>query len=187
MKNALRKQMREKRQALSPALHAEKCLNIRHRLEKEAAFTQAKSVLVYLSTPEEVDTHAIVKELLAKDITVYAPRITQDELDLHEIASWEELEPGAMSILEARKGLPKVQPKHIDLILVPGIAFDEHGHRIGYGKGYYDKLLKTISGYKVGLAFSEQMTNEVPYEAHDVPLDLIITDSSSIILNPFTP
>lgn len=187
MKNALRKQMREKRQALSPALHAEKSKMIRQRLEKEAAFNQAKSVLTYLSTPEEVDTHGIMKDLLAKGITVYAPRITKDKLVLCKIDSWEDLEPGAMGILEAREALPEAKVQTVDLILVPGIAFDEHGHRIGYGKGYYDKLLKTIRGYKVGLAFSEQMISEIPSEAHDVPLDLIITDSSSITLNPFTP
>lgn len=187
MKNALRKQMREKRQALSPALHAKKSMNIRQRLEEEAAFEQAQSVLVYLSTPEEVDTHGIVKDLLTKGITVYAPRVTKDELILCKIDSWEALEPSTMGILEARSDVPEAHPQNVDLILVPGIAFDEHGHRIGYGKGYYDKLLKTIRGYKVGLAFSEQVINEIPSEAHDVPLDLIITDSSSITLNPFTP
>lgn len=187
MKNALRKQMREKRQALSPALHAEKSTMIRQRLEKEAAFNQAKSVLIYLSTPEEVDTHGVVKDLLTKGITVYAPRVKKDELILCKIDSWEALEPSAMGILEARGDVPETRVQNVDLILVPGIAFDEHGHRIGYGKGYYDKLLKTVRGYKVGLAFSEQVISEIPSEAHDVPLDLIITDSSSITLNPFTP
>ena len=68
----------------------------------------------------------------------------------------------------------------MDLIVVPGLAFDTRGHRIGYGKGHYDKLLKSTKGYKVGLAFAEQVIETVPDEAHDVPLDLIITDKSLI-------
>lgn len=184
MKNALRKQLREKRKTLSPTSHAEKSEIIRKKLQLEDVFLKAKSLLIYISTPEEVDTHALIKEAFSQNRTLYAPKIFGEKIVLCKIQSWEDLESGNFGVLEP-KTLPEESAQKIDLILVPGIAFDNFGHRIGYGKGYYDKLLKSISGYKVGLAFSEQLINKVPHEAHDVPVDLIITDSALITLNPF--
>ena len=66
----------------------------------------------------------------------------------------------------------------MDLIVIPGVGFDHSGHRLGHGRGHYDRLLKKTRGYKVGLAFEEQLVPELPVEAHDVPVDLLITDQN---------
>jgi 5-formyltetrahydrofolate cyclo-ligase len=180
MKNALRHQMREKRKALSPALHAEKSQKIRERLEELEVFKEAERMLIYVSMGEEVDTHGIIQDALSKNRLIFVPKIVNGEIMICPLYNWEELEPSTFGILEPCTVLEGVPAEHMDLVIVPGIAFDARGHRIGYGKGHYDRLLKTVRGYKVGLAFHEQMIDEVPSEEHDVPLNLIVTDQTLI-------
>ncbi|MFA4814498.1 MAG: 5-formyltetrahydrofolate cyclo-ligase [Candidatus Gracilibacteria bacterium] len=180
MKNAIRNQMREQRQTLSPALHAEKSKEIRHRLEGFPAFKTAGKMLIYVSAKEEVDTHGLIKDALKQGRKVYVPKIQNGSIAICPLYEWKDLEPGTFGILEPCEILEETRPEEMDIIIVPGLAFDVHGHRVGYGKGYYDKLLKRTRGYKVGLAFCEQMIEKVPTETHDVPLDLIITDKALI-------
>ncbi|MEK9160390.1 MAG: 5-formyltetrahydrofolate cyclo-ligase [Patescibacteria group bacterium] len=180
MKNAIRNQMREQRQSLSPALHAEKSEAIRRRLEELPAYQDAKKILIYVSAKDEVATHALIKDALATGRQLYVPKIHEGTLAICPLTTWEDLQPGTFGILEPSDTATPAQPEEMDLIVVPGLAFDTRGHRIGYGKGHYDKLLKSTKGYKVGLAFAEQVIETVPDEAHDVPLDLIITDKSLI-------
>ncbi len=182
MKNAIRNQMREQRQALSPALHAEKSEKIRRLLEELPDFKTAEKILIYVSLGDEVDTHALIKDALELGRTVFVPKIQEGRLTICPLYKWEDLAPGTFGILEPCEIVTEANPEEMDLIVVPGLAFDSRGHRVGYGKGHYDKLLKLTHGYKVGLAFHEQMIEEVPNEEHDVPLDLIITDSS--LINP---
>ena len=177
MKQALRTQIREKRKAISPDLYAKKSAAIREKLEKMPEFQAAKNLLVYVSTNEEVDTHAIIKDCLASGKKIYAPKVEGEHIFICRITDWEQLKPGSFGILEPCEILDPAHPEIMDLILVPGIAFDKRGHRIGYGKGFYDSMLKAGNGLKVGLAFSEQMVDEIPDESHDVSLDLVITDT----------
>ncbi len=182
MKQAIRQKICEKRKALSPDLYAEKSALIREKLESLPEFQDAEKVLVYISTPEEVATHELTKSCIESNKKVYVPKVLNEGLAICPILSWNELKPGAFGILEPCEIPSPTNPEEIDLILVPGIAFDPKGHRIGYGKGFYDSLLKSTRGIKIGLAFHEQIIDEVPAESHDVPLDLIITDS--LILTP---
>ena len=180
MKNAIRNQMREQRQALSPALHAEKSGAICRRLEQLPVYQNAKKILVYVSTKKEVETHGLIKDALAQGRQLYVPKIHDGSLIICPLTKWADLQLGTFGILEPCEILNPAQPEEIDLIIVPGLAFDLRAHRIGYGKGHYDKLLKSTKGYKVGLAFHEQVIENVPNEAHDVALDLVITDKSLI-------
>jgi len=172
--------MREQRQALSPALHAEKSEIICQRLEQLPQYKDAKKILVYVSAKDEVSTHSLIKDALAEGRQLYAPKIQGETLAICPLNTWEDLRPGTFGILEPYEIANPAEPEEMDLIIVPGLAFDSRGHRIGYGKGHYDRLLKSTRGYKVGLAFAEQMLETVPDETHDVPLDLIITDKSLI-------
>ncbi len=95
--------------------------------------------------------------------------------------SWEDLIEGKMGILEPQFALEKGKEPPLDVILVPGLAFDHEGNRLGYGKGHYDRLLKSLSGLKIGLAFKEQILDELPHATHDVPMDIIITDGGPLI------
>ncbi|OGJ43912.1 5-formyltetrahydrofolate cyclo-ligase [Candidatus Peregrinibacteria bacterium RIFCSPLOWO2_02_FULL_48_14] len=180
MKQALRQEMREKRKALSPASYAKKSGEIHKQLENLKEWQSARTVLLYVSNEAEVDTHALLHDALEKNRRVFVPKTVGENLVICPLREWEDLKPGNFGILEPCEIVEEAHPESMDLILVPGLAFDRRGHRLGYGKGFYDKLLKNTRGFKVGLAFSEQVVEELPTEAHDVPLDLIITDSALI-------
>jgi 5-formyltetrahydrofolate cyclo-ligase len=91
--------------------------------------------------------------------------------------------PGVFGILEPRKESARIfNPEEIDLVIVPGVAFDEHRNRIGFGAGFYDRFLESVrpSCAKIGIAFEFQIYDEVPVEEHDIPLDLVITEKRTI-------
>jgi len=180
MKKTIRAEMRERRKALSPASYAEKSRAIRLKLENLPEFMEADKILVYLSTKQEVDTHELVQDCLDNEQVVYAPKIVGDKLVICPVKNWDELKKGTFGILEPCEIIDPEHPNEMDFILVPGVAFDRKGHRLGYGKGFYDKMLKGVEGHIVGLAFQEQMVKEIPKEAHDIPMDIIITDQSII-------
>ncbi|MEJ7556308.1 MAG: 5-formyltetrahydrofolate cyclo-ligase, partial [Aquificaceae bacterium] len=85
------------------------------------------------------------------------------------------LSPGAFCILEPSKG-KEVRPEEVELSLIPGIAFDKAGYRIGYGKGYYDRLFERLGGLKVGVCYEFQVLEEVPRDDWDMPVDLVVTE-----------
>lgn len=142
--------------------------------------------MAYASTSEEVDTHDLIKDCFKKGHTIYIPKVDRNEIKIIPVQHWEVLEPGTFSILEPMISAEAANPEDLDLILVPGIAFDHRGHRLGFGRGFYDRVLKKTKAYKVGLAFHEQIVDEIPNEEHDVPMDLIITDTSLITPNPLS-
>lgn len=172
--------MRERRKALPPSLHAEKSKAIRLRLESTQEFKKAKYILVYISTNDEVNTHEFVKDCLERGNKVFVPKVEKEGLEIYSIKDWNKLKPGNFGILEPFEIPDKTHPSEMDLILVPGLAFDKKGHRVGYGGGFYDKLLKLTKGIKIGLAFEEQIVDKIPAEEHDVALDLIVTDKQTI-------
>lgn len=159
-------------------MHAEKSQNIALRLLELKEYKDAQRVLFYVSTPEEVDTHFLIQEALNQGKEVFAPKIKDEKVWICPLHSYEDLKPGHFGILEPCEPASPTHPAEMDLILVPGIVFDRRGHRIGYGKGHYDRLLKDTKGFTVGLAFDDQIIEEIPNEAHDIPLDLILTNST---------
>lgn len=178
-KELLRTQFREKRRALLPDLAGEKSLAITRKLLELKEYRDATSVLFYVSTPEEVDTHDVIQQTLGLGKKVYLPKIKGEVLAICPLLTFEDLEPGEFGILEPCETATPTHPAEIDLIVIPGVAFDSKGNRLGHGKGHYDRLLKETHGFKVGLAFDEQVADELPTEEHDVPLDLLLTDSHS--------
>lgn len=178
-KQALRKQFREERRTLHPDHREEKNILITSKLLELQEFKDAKSVLFYVSIPEEVDTHKAIQKSFDLQKNVYVPKVAGEQLKICPLLDLEELKPGDLGILEPCEPISQAHPKNIDLIVIPGLAFDQKGHRLGQGGGHYDRLLKETKGFKVGLAFDEQMTENLPTEAHDVPLDLLLTDSHS--------
>lgn len=180
MKHSIRQNFKDKRAAISPNLRTEKSALIRQKLEALAEFQAAKNLLIYVSKNDEVETHELIKDCLNSGKKVYAPKIENDKLTIYEIADWHQLKPGTFDILEPYTDSIEAHPEKADLILIPGVAFDKYGHRLGYGKGFYDRLLKNTKAHKIGLAFEEQIVEKIPAEEHDVALDLIITDQSII-------
>ena len=98
-----------------------------------------------------------------------------------QLLSFDELEPGYYGILTPKKEFIRyIDPKEIDLIIVPGAAFDRQGYRVGFGGGYYDRFLTDLNCMKISIAFGLQIVDKVPREGHDLPVDMIITEKETI-------
>jgi 5-formyltetrahydrofolate cyclo-ligase len=178
MKQALRATMRERRNTISPLLYAEKSTAIREKLENNEEFKNSNRILIYVSKKEEVDTHEILEKLFDSGKEIFAPKVDGEELRLCKILSMEDLAMGSFGVLEPKSCTEMSGPNNLDCILVPGLAFTKNGDRIGYGKGYYDVLLNKTNAHKIGLAFEEQIVDEVPLEDHDARMNVVITDQS---------
>lgn len=111
---------------------------------------------------------------------VAMPRVAGDELSVHWVACREELVPAKFGILEPRADAPSAG-RAFDLILVPGMAFDRAGGRLGRGKGYYDRFLASASGFVAGVCFDDQLVSEVPREPHDARMDAVVTRSEIVL------
>ncbi|MGE9295850.1 MAG: 5-formyltetrahydrofolate cyclo-ligase [Puniceicoccales bacterium] len=173
-KAVLRHQALARRSALLPDQRRASNAAIASRLMSLPEFQQAKSILFYVSFGEEVDTHDIMSRCF-EDKTVLAPRVNGEVLHIHQLTSLDDLEPGAFGIPEPKAETPEVDPAKAEIVIVPGAAFDLHGNRIGYGKGYYDRLLGGVSALKIGLAFDRQLVEYIEPESHDIPMDLLVT------------
>ena len=149
-------------------------------------FQQATTVMYYVDVRAEVRTRFALPDALATGKRIIVPWCNDEgELELFLLESMDELELGMYSILEPKQELRRlpekvVQPQDIDLIMVPGVAFDERGGRTGHGKGYYDKLLEHARPDcpLVALAFDCQMFAEIPMQSHDIFMDKVITESA---------
>lgn len=149
------------------------------RLENSAAFQLAEKILMYHSLPDELETHRFLTKW--KDHKkFFLPRVNGVNL---ELLPYDEsrLEIGSFHIEEPTGN--NVYPiEEIEVIIVPGVAFDRKGRRLGRGKGFYDRLLKTAKATKIGIGYEFQLVDEVPSEAHDVAMDMIITENTTIIV-----
>jgi 5-formyltetrahydrofolate cyclo-ligase len=140
----------------------------------------AHLVLGYCARGDELDVLPSLERLRARGVRIAYPRVTgSGTLDLHEVADECDLEPGSFSLREPHPLAPRVTPQEVDAVLVPGVAFDLRGHRMGYGGGFYDRLLPQLrSGCpRIGIAFDEQLIEEVPADVHDVAVDVVVTPS----------
>jgi len=146
-------------------------------------YAAARTVMLYVHVRSEVRTQPLVAAALGEGKHVVVPCCAGDELDLFRLESLEELEVGTFGIREPRRELRSVPSRHVrpdqlDLVMVPGVAFDRRGGRLGHGKGYYDRLLRQLrpDALAVGVAFECQLLPEVPMLEYDVFLDRIITE-----------
>jgi 5-formyltetrahydrofolate cyclo-ligase len=159
--------------------HGEKLAKDRiivRKIKRLAAYKKAKKVLFYLPIHGEVNLTA----LFSAKKTFILPRVKGKSLQLHAIESLTQTTRGKFNIHEPHRHLPITTPQELDLILVPGVVFGEDGHRIGYGKGFYDRLLKKTSCPKIGIAYGFQMVKNIPGQPHDVPMDMIITEQQTL-------
>ena len=179
-KVALRSRMREKLAALIEADARAKSAAIWERLAVLPAFTRAARLLIYVSTGKEAETHGLIQQLLAMGRQVYAPAF--DSAERRYVARTvqnfhSDLAVGQFGILEPKPGIAQLAARDpIDVALVPGLAFDEKGNRLGRGMGYFDRLLPGIGGTKIALAYDFQILKEIPAEAHDARVDFIVTE-----------
>jgi 5-formyltetrahydrofolate cyclo-ligase len=179
LKANLRAQKLLERLEHHPLQKKEKDHLIIQKILKLKEFGKAKNILFYLPIHGEVD----LEELFAlshREKKFALPRVKDHLLELYVIDDLKKTEPGSFKIREPRSGLQKVDPVQLDLAFIPGVVFSENGHRIGYGKGFYDRLLKKLSCPKIGIAYDFQIVNNIDGHLHDVPMDLILSESRTI-------
>jgi 5-formyltetrahydrofolate cyclo-ligase len=187
LKKSLRDILLKKRDHIKPELKKAKEAAIKKRLFALFDFKRAKSILFYASFRSEVDTITCLQDALKlrKRISLPVVDTKNKKLKLFEIRDISELAPGYMGIPEptVKKGR-EILLKDVDIAIIPGIGFDITGSRLGYGAGYYDRLLGHESQKEdlitVALAFEEQIVPKVPNEGHDVKVDKIITEKRII-------
>lgn len=148
-------------------------------------YAAAQTVMYYVDVRSEVRTRNYLATALTHGKRIVVPYCVDGELELFLLESMDELAVGAYKILEPQaelRSLPakKIRPDELDLIMVPGVAFDRRGARMGHGFGYYDKLLEhsRMDCPLVALAFECQLFPEIPTQAHDVFMDKIITEAA---------
>ena len=182
-KAALREAMLERRRALDAEAHRELSAAIGERLRGDERYRDARVLHSYIDARDnEVATRDLVQVALHEGRRVVCPRaLPGGRLEHYEIGSLQDLEPGRFGLLEPPPDSARaVDPSAIDLVLVPGIVFDREGFRAGFGGGYYDRFLAAIDAPSIGLAFALQLVDRVPREAHDVPVDAIVTEHEVI-------
>ena len=169
-KQELRRYIRNQRDRLHDSVQNQKPVPLIPRL------ANADTLLIYSALPDEVPTQSLIDELVAQGKTVLLPRVVNDtDMELRQYTGTQDLQVGAFGILEPTGGLFTDYEK-IDVAVIPGMAFDKEGHRLGRGKGYYDRFLRLLSNtYKIGICFSWQLVDEVPTDEHDILMDQIMT------------
>ena len=180
MKKQLKETILEKRDSLSNQELTENSKKIEDNLFNLDSYKKSRTVMLFVSFNNEVNTHDMIKKSFGKK-NVVIPKVMQHEIEPSLILDFDNLVPsGKFNILEPIE-IMKIAYKNIDLVVVPGIVFDREGHRIGYGFGYYDKFLKKVpKAVKIGLCFDFQVVDKIPNEVHDVPVDFIVTDKEVI-------
>lgn len=179
MKSQLKESMLEKRDSLPEGEIIEKSSQIRDRLFGLEQYKKSKTIMFFVSFNSEVNTHEMIRGSL-KNKTVIVPKILNRQIEPSVIIDLDNLVSAKFGILEPIE-LMKIAEKNIDLVLVPGIAFGKEGHRVGFGYGFYDKFLARVpKAFKIGLCFDFQVTDKIPRETHDVPVDLIVTEKRVI-------
>lgn len=176
-KNSIRKSIAHKRLTLSDAEVEQKSLQISNSLIALDIFKLSRSIALYFPIQKEVRTQCIFDLAVNCEKEVYFPRVNGSSLDFYRVNDLEQLKPGKFGVLEPDPNLPKVSNKRIDLFILPGLAFDDSGNRLGYGKGYYDRALDNVpQGKKVGLAYEFQILDSVPVDENDRKVELIVTE-----------
>jgi len=165
---------------LTAAVRAAKSERIRERLLAVPEFARAKVVMLFASMADEADTLGIIDAALSAGKTVVLPKVDGKArvMTAHPVRSMAaDTAPGVFGILEPA-GTEAVDPAEIDFCLVPARAFDRLGRRLGRGAGYYDRFMAHpgFRAFRCGIAFREQVMDDVPHEPHDLPVEMIVTD-----------
>ena len=177
-KDDIRRRVRARKRLLSEAERNSAARLVFSRLEQLAAFGMSERILMYHSLPDELSTHEFLNKW--KNMKrFFLPRVNGLDLEVlpYEATS---LRAGAFHIEEpAGDDLPDAST--MELVVVPAVAYDKNGNRVGRGKGYYDRLLSRTNAFKVGVAYDFQLFDEVEISEFDIPVDMVITESYTIV------
>jgi len=182
-KHAARQRARDTRDCLDLQVCCEHAASIARQLLALPEMAGVATVLTYAALPAELDPSSAIAELRDRGVRIAYTRIeAPGVLCMHLVENETELIPGPLSIRQPSQDSPRLSYDEIDLVLVPGVAFDESGARLGYGGGYFDRLLPLLRAdcARIGIAFDEQLLPEIPAEEHDECVDVVVTPSRVI-------
>jgi len=180
LKKEIRKKVLAVRDGMLPGQRAAKSREIEERLFSLPEIKSARTIMFFASFRSEVETAPMIRRALASGKRIILPKVKGKKLELFEIKNFDsDVSPGAWGIPEPRE-LASAELDAIDVIVVPGAAFDEQGNRLGYGAGFYDKLLSQFKKLTIAVAFDSQIVTAVPAAAHDVPIKKIVTEKRVI-------
>jgi 5-formyltetrahydrofolate cyclo-ligase len=182
-KEALRKRLSALRRTLTAEARSERSLRASEHLIAQACFSEARVVLAYAALRFELDPSPALTRAAQQGKTVLLPRVAPESstLSLHVYEAGDELCESGFGVREPLASAPQVLPDQVDLVLVPALAFDARGYRLGYGKGFYDRLLPLLSrAERVGLAFELSLLPQLPNEDHDIAVHRVVTEKRVI-------
>lgn len=176
-KRSIRTRFLAERNSRSVDFCSDSSRKIQQQLVQSELFLRASTVALYSPIRNEVHTSLVAEKALEGNKTLLYPRVRDEELEFLEVTELSDLAPGAFGVLEPCQGrvLPVAQ---IELIVVPGVVFDQRGHRLGYGRGFYDRTLSCCGENcsKVGFAYDFQLVKDLPSAEHDEKLSVLITE-----------
>lgn len=177
-KKEIRKMIRTFKGEQTPTEKESASSIIASKLLKLDGIRNSRTILLYHSLPDEVHTSSLIEYLYSPqggNKRIILPIVDGEYLTLKEYNP-DELECGYRNIMEP-SGLKEVDPSEIEFAVIPGVAFDSNCNRMGRGKGFYDKLLPYLKCLKIGLGYDFQIVESIPCCSHDIPLDMVITES----------
>ncbi|AIY84915.1 5-formyltetrahydrofolate cyclo-ligase [Clostridium baratii] len=185
MKKELRKEIIKKRDELDCTEKTIKDKKIIEKLKDTKEYKEAKGIFVYIGFGSEINTKILIEDALEDGKEVCVPKVIKKDMVFIKINSLENLVTSSYGILEPVGDKNNFNVDNLGLIIMPGLAFDKQGNRLGYGGGYYDKFLSNnkINVKKIALAYDFQILDKVPSEEHDIKVDSIITEEKEIEIN----
>lgn len=181
LKTELRSQIRARLEKISPAVRAVESIGLCERLE--AQLRSARTILFFAPLPDELDVWPLLEKFLSAGKICALPAFdaATQAYAAHRVNNLEtDIATGKFGVREPASGCAEIPLAKLDLILVPGLAFDVSGNRLGRGQGFYDRLLKNASGIKCGVCHDFQLLEKIPAEPHDAKVDFIFTPSRGV-------
>ena len=172
-KSLLRRQIRERKKALTPQQIHKASLDLTEQFCAHPLYKEAKTIFAYLSYNQEVRTDSLIARAWAEGKAVAVPKIIGEEMVFLSLKEGDPVAEGYKGIPEPAKEIPLSDPTA--LVLLPGLAFDPMGHRLGYGGGFYDRFLAKEPHPTIALCFDFQMLPHLDTEDHDVPADVVLS------------
>lgn len=189
-KEILRKKWMKKRKKVAKKEGDIKSKIISKKILSLKEIKESKNIMIYVSYRSEVSTNKLIISLLNNNKRIFAPYCIKDEkrMEVVEIENPDQdLEKGAYGIKEPAKRIRnnKIDPKNLDIVVVPAVAFSKSGYRVGYGGGYYDRFLERLANktITIGINYEEMLFDKVPKEDHDLAVDMVVTDKRLLRIN----
>lgn len=183
-KEQLRQSSREKRNSFREEYIEESSRLACEHLTHSKEYISAKTILIYYPTRNEISPLPIMNLAIrdGKQIAFPVCDKVKRTLTFKKVSSISELEPASFGIFEPKSFCKQIEIDEHTLCIVPALLFSRDGHRLGYGMGYYDRFLNNFTGKSIGFSYSALLCDSLPHEEHDIPLDMIITESEVLYI-----